>query len=60
MYRMMLQAVGPKVGGKPDRDTVVWALFAFLLFLVLVSLAVRFPVYCCTVSKSLLSRSALC
>ena len=45
MYDMALQAVGPKAGGMPSNHTVVWALFAFMFFLVFASLAVRFPTY---------------
>ena len=45
MYKKILQAVGPQVGGKPSNHVVVWALFAFMFFLAFASLAVRFPAY---------------
>lgn len=57
---MVLQAVGPKVGGKPDSHTVVWALFAFLFFLLFASLAVRFPIYGIKVAFITISSLLIC
>lgn len=45
LYNKALGAVGPKPGGKPSNHTVVWALFAFMFFLVFASLSARFPTY---------------
>lgn len=60
MYKMVLQAVGPKAGGKPDSHTVVWALFAFLFFLLFASLAVRFPIYSVKVAFVTISSLLIC
>lgn len=57
VYKKLLQAVGPKVGGVPSSHTVVWALFGFLCFLVFISLAVRFPT--CNVRIAFVTVSAI-
>ena len=44
-YEKIKTAVGPKHDGKPSSHTVVWTLFTFMVFLVIASLAVKFPKY---------------
>ena len=42
-YKKTKAAVGPKHNGKPSSHIVVWTLFTFMVFLVIASLAVKFP-----------------
>lgn len=45
VYHKLLEIVGPEHSGKPSSHTVVWTLFAFMIFLVFGSLAVKFPTH---------------
>lgn len=45
IYDKALRVVEQKDGGRPSNYTVIWALFAFMFFLVFASLAARFPTY---------------
>ena len=57
MYEKVLDAVGPQPNVKPTNHTVVWALFAFMFFLVSTSLAVRFPT--CKVKAAFIATSSV-
>ena len=57
MYGKVLHAVGPQPTVKPSNHTVVWALFAFMFFLVSISLAVRFPT--CNVKDTFITTASV-
>lgn len=59
-YKKVLEAVGPKVGGKPSNHTVVWAFFIFTFFLVFASLAVRFPTHNVKIAFVTVSSTMIC
>ena len=60
LYAKLLEAVGPQTPGKPSNHTVVWTLFAFVVFLIFASLAVRFPIHVVRVAFTSMSSMIIC
>ena len=63
LYGRMLRSVGPQSEDAPTRPsshTVVWSLFAFIVFLIFASFAVRFPCHRMRLAFVLVSSFVIC